>query len=69
MSNFYQPFLDMQVINAIQKDTDTIEWCMWKCNEYGQTAADNLKFFDSSDAKNALLKIVQATTNLNTSRS
>ncbi|KAL4232852.1 Decaprenyl-diphosphate synthase subunit 2 [Mactra antiquata] len=58
-----------ELISTIQNDTETLDWCIWKCAEYGQNAVDNLKLFESSDAKNALNRIVQATTNFKQTKS
>lgn len=58
-----------QIIESVQKKSEVIDWCKQKCGDYGQLALDSLKYFKPSDAKDALIKIVNATTYYKSSKS
>lgn len=51
-----------QIISCVRSRGDTLEWCKNQCREYGQQALSALGYFPTSDAKSALINIVQATT-------
>ena len=52
----------LQIIATIIRDNETIEWCKEKCRDYGRKAITALDCFEPSEAKSALVNIVQATT-------
>ncbi|XP_045198178.2 all trans-polyprenyl-diphosphate synthase PDSS2-like [Mercenaria mercenaria] len=68
-SSINHDFTSDQIISTVKQNGTAIEWCKQKCGEYGHTAIDCLECFKPSDAKNALTKIVQATTNFKSSKS
>ncbi|KAH3736348.1 all trans-polyprenyl-diphosphate synthase PDSS2-like [Dreissena polymorpha] len=51
-----------KIIATIIRDNETIEWCKEKCRDYGRKAITALDSFEPSEAKSALVNIVQATT-------
>ena len=51
------------------KRSGSLDWCIDKCRSYGHTAVSAIDIFSPSDAKQALMNIAYATTNVSAGKS
>ena len=56
-------FFPFQMIDTV-KQSDSLDWCIDRCQSYGHKAISALDIFTASDAKQALTNIANATTNI-----
>ncbi|WAR08341.1 DLP1-like protein [Mya arenaria] len=63
------PSASKEEIICTVKAGDSVEWCKDKCRDYGSKAMQSLDSFEPSEARAALINIVQATTTFKSSKS